>query len=118
MITNLENSVHNKVETLVKKIASSTTKKTTSGSTGVKMELLSKQLDDLDKQIEKKLEGMVKTVNQFSLSIQDLEDDLKIQVSAVRRQLQAIPELDSTVEVEAKTDTAPVSYTHLRAHET
>ena len=111
MITTLENSVHNKVETLVKKIASSTTKKTTSSSTGVKMELLSKQLDDLDKQIEKKLEGMVNTVNQFSLSIKDLEDDLKTQVSAVRRQLQAIPELDSTVEVEAKTDTAPKTTT-------
>jgi len=111
MITNLENSVHNKVETLARKIASSTIKKTTSNLTGVKMELLSKQLDDLDKQIEKKLEGMVKTVNQFEQLIQDIEDDLKTQVSAVRRQLQAIPELDSTVEVETKTDTAPKTTT-------
>ena len=105
MITNLENSIHNKVETLARKIASSTIKKTTSNLTGVKMELLSKQLDDLDKQIEKKLEGMVKTVNQFSQLIQDIEDDLKTQVSAVRRQLQALPEVDSPVEVEAKTNT-------------
>lgn len=111
MITNLENLVHNKVETLVRKITSSATKKTTSSSIGVKMELLSKQLDDLDKQIEKKLEGMVKTVHQFSQSIQDLEDDLKTQVSAVRRQLQAIPDLDSNVEVEAKTDTVPKTTT-------
>ncbi|MEB3342455.1 Rho termination factor N-terminal domain-containing protein [Okeania sp.] len=105
LITSLENSINNKVETLAGKIASSTTKKTTSISTGVKMELLSKQLDDLDRQIEKKLEGMVKTVNQFSQSIQDLEDDLKVQVSAVRRHLQAMPEFDSVAEVETKTDT-------------
>ncbi|NEQ38221.1 MAG: ParB N-terminal domain-containing protein [Okeania sp. SIO3I5] len=111
MITNLENSVHNKVETLARKIASSTIKKTTSNLKGVKMELLSKQLDDLDKQIEKKLEGMVKTVNQFEQLIQDIEDDLKTQVSAVRRQLQAIPELDSTVEVETKTETPPKATT-------
>ncbi len=83
---------------MVGKIASSTTKKTTSNFTGVKMDLLSQQLDDLDKQIEKKLAGMVKTM-------QDIEDDLKTQVSAVRRQLQAIPEVDSPVEVEAKTNT-------------
>ena len=107
LITNLENSVNNKVETLTRKIANSTTKKTTSSFlSGVNVELLSKQLDDLDKQIEKKLEGMVKTINQYvSQSIQDIEDDLKTQVSAVRRQLQAIPELDSQVEVEAKTPT-------------
>ncbi len=98
LIINLENSVHNKVEALAGKIASSTTKKTTSNFTGVKMDLLSQQLDDLDKQIEKKLAGMVKTM-------QDIEDDLKTQVSAVRRQLQALPELDSPVEVEAKTST-------------
>ncbi|MGD1715503.1 Rho termination factor N-terminal domain-containing protein [Dapis sp. BLCC M172] len=101
LIINLENSVNNKVETLVRKIANSTTNKTTSG---VKMELLSKQLDDLDKQIEKKLAGMVKTM-------QDIEDDLKTQVSAVRRQLQALSELDSSVEVEAKTDTQPKTTT-------
>ena len=98
LIINLEYSVHNKVEALAGKIASSTTKKTTSNFTGVKMDLLSQQLDDLDKQIEKKLAGMVKTM-------QDIEDDLKTQVSAVRRQLQALPELDSPVEVEAKTST-------------
>ncbi len=99
LITSLENSVNNKVETLVRKIASSTTNKTTSSFlSGVNVELLSKQLDDLDKQIEKKLAGMVKTM-------QDIEDDLKTQVSAVRRQLQAIPEVDSPVEVEAKTNT-------------
>ncbi|MDE5073526.1 MAG: Rho termination factor N-terminal domain-containing protein [Trichodesmium sp. St16_bin4-tuft] len=96
---------------MVRKTTNSTAKKTISSSTGVKMELLSKQLDDLDKQIEKKLEGMVNTVNQFSQSIKDLEDDLKTQVSAVRRQLQAIPELDSTVEVEAKTEAAPKTTT-------
>jgi len=104
-IASLENLVNNKVETLVIKIVNSTNKKATSNFTGVQMELLSKQLDDLDKQIEKKLKGMVKTVNQFSQSIQDLEDDLKIQVSAVRRQLQALPEANSPVEVEVKTKT-------------
>ncbi len=99
LITNLESSVNNKVETLVRKIANSTTNKTTSSFlSGVNVELLSKQLDDLDKQIEKKLAGMVKTM-------QDIEDDLKTQVSAVRRQLQALPELDSSVEVEAKSNT-------------
>ncbi|MGD1805713.1 Rho termination factor N-terminal domain-containing protein [Dapis sp. BLCC M126] len=105
LITNLENSVNNKVETLVRKIANSTANKTTSSFlSGVNVELLSKQLDDLDKQIEKKLAGMVKTM-------QDIEDDLKTQVSAARRQLQALSELDSSVEVEAKTDTQPKTTT-------
>ncbi|NEN90936.1 MAG: ParB N-terminal domain-containing protein [Okeania sp. SIO3H1] len=106
LITNLENSVNDKVEKLARKITSSTTKKTTSNSlSGVNVDLLSKQLDDLDKQIEKKLEGIVKTINQFSQSVQDIEDDLKTQVSAVRRQLQTIPEVDSTEEVPAKAET-------------
>ncbi|NES74217.1 MAG: hypothetical protein F6K24_58025 [Okeania sp. SIO2D1] len=70
------------------------------------VDLLSKQLDDLDKQIEKKLEGIVKTINQFSQSVQDIEDDLKTQVSAVRRQLQTIPEVETTEEVPAKTETS------------
>ncbi|MDJ0514949.1 MAG: hypothetical protein F6K22_16880 [Okeania sp. SIO2F4] len=99
LITSLENSVNNKVETLVRKIANSTTNKTTSSFlSGVNVGLLLEQLDDLDKQIEKKLAGMVKTM-------QDIEDDLKTQVSAVRRQLQALSELDSPTEVEAKTNT-------------
>ncbi|MEM1169854.1 MAG: Rho termination factor N-terminal domain-containing protein [Cyanobacteria bacterium P01_H01_bin.35] len=90
---------------MVRKIANSTTNKTTSSFlSGVNVELLSKQLDDLDKQIEKKLAGMVKTM-------QDIEDDLKTQVSAVRRQLEALSELDSSVEVEAKTETAPKTTT-------
>ncbi|NEP90530.1 MAG: ParB N-terminal domain-containing protein [Okeania sp. SIO2C2] len=106
LITNLENSVNDKVEKLARKITSSTTNKTTSNSlSGVNVDLLSKQLDDLDKQIEKKLEGIVKTINQFSQLVQDIEDDLKTQVSAVRRQLQTIPEVDSTEEVAAKTET-------------
>lgn len=107
LITNLENSVNDKVEKLARKITSSTTKKTTSNSlSGVNVDLLSKQLDDLDKQIEKKLEGIVKTINQCSQSVQDMEDDLKTQVSAVRRQLQTIPDVDSTEKVAAKTETA------------
>ncbi|MDY7004755.1 MAG: Rho termination factor N-terminal domain-containing protein [Cyanobacteriota bacterium] len=105
LITNLENSVNDKVEKLARKITSSTTKKTSNSLSEVNVDLLSKQLDDLDKQIEKKLEGFVKTINQFSQSVQDIEDDLKTQVSAVRRQLQAVPEDDSTEEVAAKTET-------------
>ena len=107
LITNLENSVNNKVETLTRKITSSTGKKTTSSFlSGVNVELLSKQLDDLDKQIEKKLEGIVLTINQYvSRSIQGIEDDLKTQVLAVRRQLEAMPEIDSLAEIEATTET-------------
>jgi hypothetical protein len=105
LITNLETSVNNKVETLVRKNSSTTTKKAASNSVvEVNVELLSKQLDDLDKQIEKKLEGIVKTINQYvSQTIQDIEDDLKTQVSAVRRQLNTTPDTNSKVEAEAET---------------
>ena len=107
LITNLENSLNNKVETLARKVSSTTTNKTASSSlVEVNVELLSKQLDDLDKQIEKKLEGIVKTINQYiSQSIQDIEDDLKTQVSAVRRQLNTTPEVNSKVEAEPETTT-------------
>lgn len=107
LITNLETSVNKKVETLVRKNSSTTTKKTASNSVlEVNVELLSKQLDDLDKQIEKKLEGIVKTINQYvSKSIQDIEDDLKTQVSTVRGQLNTAPETNSKVEAEPETTT-------------
>lgn len=107
LITHLENSINKKVETLVRKTATSTTKKTTSNSEPeVNVGLLSKQLDDLDKQIQKKLEGIVKTVGQYvSQSIQDIENELKTQVSAVQSQLPSKSEVDAKVEVAAKTET-------------
>ncbi|MDJ0556300.1 MAG: Rho termination factor N-terminal domain-containing protein [Microcoleaceae cyanobacterium MO_207.B10] len=108
LITGLENSLKNKVETLARKISSTTTKKAASNSSvsEVNVDVLSKQLDDLDKQIEKKLEGIVKTINQYiSKSIQDIEDDLKTQVSTVRGQLSIAPETNSKVDAEPETAT-------------
>ncbi|MGB3512504.1 MAG: Rho termination factor N-terminal domain-containing protein [Microcoleaceae cyanobacterium] len=117
LITNLENSVNNKVETLVRKNSSTTTKKAASNSAvEVNVDLLSKQLDDLDKQIEKKLEGIVKTINQYiSKSIQDIEDDLKTQVSAVRSQLNTSSEANSKVEAEVEPETTTTRKTSTRS---
>ena len=65
----------------------------------VNLELLSKQLDELEKLIDKKVEASIKKIEQeISQSFKGVQDDLKTQIGTLRREVSSASKLDSKLE--------------------
>ena len=94
LLANLEKTFNEKVDNLAKKIEV-TGNNTPSASlvvSDVNLEGALRQLEQLEKLIENKLERTVQGINKYvSESIKGIEDDLKNQIESIRNQLQITP---------------------------
>ncbi len=90
LLEQVEKTFHEKVDKLAKKIEQSGSdiplKSAVISETNIEGAL--RQLDELEKQLSKKLELTVQTINQFVCdAIEDVENDLKNQIATLRNQL-------------------------------
>ena len=107
LLEQVEKTFHEKVDKLAKKIEQSGSdippKSAVISETNIEGAL--RQLDELEKQLSKKLELTVQTINQFVCdAIEDVENDLKNQIATLRSQLSgAATHSEIHPEVKAKT---------------
>lgn len=90
LIEKLEKTFHEKVDNLAKKIeqTGNTSPSPVAASSEIHLEAALKQLEELEKLIKQKIERTTEGINQYVAdSIQSIEDDLKSQINAIRREL-------------------------------
>jgi hypothetical protein len=106
-IEKVEQTFHEKVDKLAKKIEQSGSDIPPTSAVIYEMNLegVLTQLDELEKLLSIKLERTVETINQFVAdAIKDVEDDLKNQIATLRSQLGATAH-DSVIQPETKPKT-------------
>ncbi|HLO49580.1 MAG TPA: Rho termination factor N-terminal domain-containing protein [Kamptonema sp.] len=105
LLANLEKIFNEKVDNLAKKIegTGNTTPSASLVVSDVNFESALRQLEELEKLIESRLERTVQGINQYvSSSIKGIEDDLKNQIALIRSQLQITPKPLSNQESESQ----------------
>lgn len=101
LLEKLEERFTAKVDTLAKTVEQSGKQTPSTNFEEVKIPAMLKQLDELDKLIEKKLARTLQLINQYvAESIKSIEDDLSTQITALRTEL-------STPPVTSKSSKAP-----------
>lgn len=92
LLEKLEERFTAKVDTLAKTVEQSAKQTPSTNFEEVKIPAMLKQLDELDKLIEKKLARTLQLINQYvAESIKSIEDDLSTQITALRTELSTTP---------------------------
>ncbi|MDF0556803.1 Rho termination factor N-terminal domain-containing protein [Kamptonema sp. UHCC 0994] len=105
LLAKIEKTFHEKVDNLAKKIEQPGNTSSFSIASEVNQEDAIGQLEELEKLIERKLEGTVREINQYvSESIKGVKNDIKNQIEAILHQLQITTKLALKPKSEPETE--------------
>ncbi|MGE5660505.1 MAG: Rho termination factor (modular protein) [Actinomycetota bacterium] len=108
LIERLEKTFHEKVDNLAKKITQTGPTLPSAVNSEINLESALRQLEELEKLLERKIERTVQAINQYVAdSIQSIEDDLKNQISAIRRELGTSSKPPAKVQAKAQPKPEP-----------